>query len=222
MCTPPRLRKNLSGILLMLLLSFQSIGKAQSVVLSQIQQQSQQEADTTSSKGQSDVEFLIGISQIIEQDKARLQNLTMDSSRMEPVFREKSMQFYYIDNRLDSVRNTEISPVELAMMRHEWEQLRDVLDFMLERRRSVHQQIKILERKLDKEQEAIDFVMKGNMANIWEIIEQRETQKFTDKLSLDSPSISDTIVLDDAEALDQINTNEYNWRIVEAERELEV
>ena len=221
MCTPSRIHK-LSGILLILLWSFQGIGKAQHVDLSQIQPQDQQEVNASSSEDQSDVELLVGLSQIIEQDKTRLQYLKRDSTRLEPVFRETSVQFYHVDAQLDSIKNTEISPENLAMIEHEWQQLKDALDFLLERRRSIHQQIKILQRKLDKEQEAIEFVMKGEMANIQEITAQRAMQEGAGKLPSDSVHISDTTGLDDAVDLHPMDPNEYNWRVVEAERELEI
>lgn len=215
------LPKKLSGLFLTLFF-FQGLSMAQNDSLKETQPPSQQTADAASTKAQSDVELLVGISQVIEQDKARLQNLKRDSSRLEPIFQLTTAQFYQVDTQLDSAQNMETSPEKLAMIEHEWEQLRDVLDFRLEVRRSIYQQIKILQRKIDKEQEAINFIMKGEMANILERTAESEMQKESEELLSDSISISDTTKLEDAVDISQTDLIEYNWRVVENERELRI
>ena len=55
------------------------------------------------------IEFLIGISQIIENDKDRLQTLKEDSIALEPLFKQLGSRFYEIDKMRDSIQQRSVS-----------------------------------------------------------------------------------------------------------------
>jgi small conductance mechanosensitive channel len=178
-----------------------------------------QQADqqkTSSVSASSDVELLIGISQVIEQDKVTLQRLKDDSIRLEPLFQENTAQLNRLDTQLDSTQTRDTTAEQLAILQVEWKSSKRLLDLMLEYRRSIHQRIKILEQKINKMQEAADFAAKGELASILEITEQNELQEEADNAPSDPVSTPDT------SAINQTDLGEYNWRVVEANRELEI
>lgn len=177
------------------------------------------EADSTGIGSQSDTELLIRFSQIMDQDKRRLSELRTDSSRLDPIFQERSQLLYRADERLDSLEAAETSPEQVALVKHERQQLKGLLNFLLERRRAIHQQIRILTRKIEKQQEAIDFVMKGEMTNVLEITEDQVLMADT----LAAPATLPDSTLQNSNAVISItNPNQYNWEVVEASRELEI
>ena len=69
--------------------------------------------------------------------------------------------------QLDSLRDVgKIS--ENPLIKYEWMQLKGILDFLLERRRTLHLQLKILQRKLEKEEEVLNFFSSGERSTILE------------------------------------------------------
>ena len=206
--------KSFFSILLVVSLPFPGIGKTQQ----------QYQEDTLPSESFTDLEsvkFLVGLSQLIIQDKARLNNLKKDSSSLEPVFNETAIRFSRVNDQLGSLKNTVGSTQNTATVEQEWEKLEDGLEYLLSRRRNVHQQIKILKRKIEKEQESFALAMKGKATLVMEISEQYTLQEDTDSIVLDSTGVSDTTLYEKDINFNQVNT-EYNWRIVDAERELEI
>ncbi|MEK6480552.1 mechanosensitive ion channel family protein [Catalinimonas sp. 4WD22] len=181
------------------------------------------QSDTFSVKAtnQSDIAFLLGLSQLIIKDKSRLRKLKLDSAQLEPVFQRTAIQFNQTDIRLDSLMNLPDPGIALATVEQEWKKLEDGLAYMLKRRRSIHQQMKVLQRKINKEQEAFSLAMKGTPAMVMEITEKKLLQDDNQSTLLDSANTSDTTLYEEEITFDKVNT-EYNWRIVEAERELEI
>ena len=214
MSTYSTLFKSFFSIFLVMSLPFQGIGKTQQ----------QYQEDTLQSESSTDLEsvkFLVGLSQLILQDKARLNNLKKDSSSLEPVFNETAIQFSRINDQLDSLKKTVGSTQNTATLEQEWEKLEDGLEYLLNRRRNIHQQIKILKRKIEKEQESFALAMKGKATMVMEILEQYTSKEDTDSVVLDSVGVLDTTLYEKDINFDQVNT-EYNWRIVDAERELAI
>lgn len=170
---------------------------------------------------QSDIAFLLGLSQLIIKDKSRLRKLKLDSAQLEPTFQRTAFQFNQTDIKLDSLMNLPDPGIALTTLEQEWKKLEDGLEYMLKRRRSIHQQLKVLQRKIDKEQEAFSLAMKGTPAMVMEITEKNILQDDSKATLLDSASLSDTTLYEEEITFDQVNT-EYNWRIVEAERKLKI
>src|SRR5688572_923038 len=92
--------------------------------------------DTIGNNRRSDIEFLIGLSQIIEKDKDRLESLKEDSIALEPLFKQLGRKFYEIDKMRDSLQQRSISREYVASINYQWQYLRDILDFLLDRRRT--------------------------------------------------------------------------------------
>ena len=119
------------------------------------------EAVADSIDQKSDVEFLIGFDQVIANDKDRLQKLVDDSIAIEPLFKEKSVRFYNINRMFDSLRSNAASPEQTAPVDFERRRLKEILHFFLERRRSIHFQIRLLSLKVKKEEEILKYFLKG-------------------------------------------------------------
>jgi small-conductance mechanosensitive channel len=189
---------------------------------SQLPQAEVQVRDSLGVITRSEVELIVNFTQIIEEDKNRLQTLRNDSSRLEAQFRDISLQSYNKNRLLDSLQAADagIDTEPAAVVEQEWSQLREILDFLLERRRSIHQQIRILERKLRKEQETIEFIFKGERAAILEITEQNARQSLNRQSVADSSELAGQSLADTLNRVELIDVSRYNWRVAEAEREL--
>lgn len=177
-------------------------------------------SDTVGSQG-SDVEFLIGVRQIIEKDKDRLQRIKNDSSTFEPIFEQLSSRFYHLVNALDSTLQQPMSSHQETLMKYERQHLQEILDFLLDRRRSMEVQSRILEYKIEKEQEVLNFFMKGKMYTILEATVQKGWQEYTAPVSSDTTLLRGDS-LENQSNFDARNPNQFNWSVVETERELQI
>jgi len=171
------------------------------------------------------IEFLIGISQIIERDKDRLQNLKDDSITLEPLFKQLGSRFYEIDKMRDSIQQRSVSSEQVASINYQWEYLRDILDFLLDRRRTMELQRKILGHKIEKEQEALDFFMKGEIFAIVESTLQKGWEDSNSAEENEVPSNDGNAKTDTTAAVvprEDNGADDYNWSVIEMERELQV
>ena len=181
--------------------------------------------DTIGDNRRSDIEFLIGVSQIIEKDKDRLQSLKDDSITLEPLFKHLSSRFYEIDKMRDSTQQRSVSREYVASINYQWEYLRDILDFLLDRRRTMELQRKILGHKIEKEQEALDFFMKGEIFAIVEATLQKGWEDSKSAEENEAPSNEGNAKTDttaDAEPHEENGADDFNWSVIEMERELQV
>src|SRR5688572_20456148 len=87
--------------------------------------------DTIGYNRRDDIEFLIGLSQVIEKDKDRLQSLKEDSITLEPLFKQLGSRFYDIDKVRDSLQQQSVSSEYVNSLNYQWQYLRDILDFCL-------------------------------------------------------------------------------------------
>src|SRR5688572_28411048 len=85
--------------------------------------------DSVGDTRKSDIEFLIGLSQIIEKDKDRLQSLKEDSITLEPLFLKLASRFNGIDMKRDSLQQHSAPREHIASINYQWQYLRDILDF---------------------------------------------------------------------------------------------
>jgi small conductance mechanosensitive channel len=162
------------------------------------------------------LELLLMINQEIARDKATLQNLLNDSTKLEPYFQNKTKRFLELDAGLDTVQKEEISPQQLSILEIEWESTKLDIDFSLEYRRSIYQKIKILKRKIIKLEEVAEFITIGELGGIMEIDEQMQySRKSTGNQKFE-------MIQADTALLDFPSLNQYNWRVVVAERELDL
>ncbi len=181
--------------------------------------------DTIGNNRRSDIEFLIGVSQIIENDKDRLQSLKEDSLTLEPLFKELGSRFYHIDKLRDSLQRGSVSHEYAASINYQWEYLRDILDFLLDRRRTMELQRKILGHKIEKEQEALDFFMKGEIFAVVEATLQKgwEDSKAAEKKEESSNEADvNADTTGNSEPRDAGGADDYNWSVIEMERELQI
>ena len=178
------------------------------------QQQNSDAKDST--KNSSEASVLIEVSQTIERHKIRLQNLKNDSVRIEPNFQHYSRTLYRLNELLDSLREGQQPTSELKPVEYEWNHVRDILDFLLARRRSIHLQINILSDKLKKEKELMDLLIEGETLSAL----RRTDHKITPSAEAVKADTTGSAA-EPEEDLEATNLEQYNWRIIERERELE-
>ena len=181
--------------------------------------------DTVGDNRRSDIEFLIGVSQIIEKDKDRLQSLKEDSITLEPLFNQLGRKFYEIDKMRDSLQQRRVSREYVAFINYQWQYLRDILDFLLDRRRTMELQRKILIQKIEKEEEALDFFMKGEIFAIVEATLQKgweDSKAAEEKEESSNEANVKTDTAANAEPREESGADDYNWSVIELERELQV
>ena len=181
--------------------------------------------DTVGDNRRSDIEFLIGLSQIIEKDKDRLQSLKEDSITLEPLFKQLGSRFYEIDKVRDSLQQQSVSREYVASINYQWQYLRDILDFLLDRRRTMELQRKILAHKIEKEQEVLDFFMKGETFAIVEATLQKgweDSKAAEEKEESSNEADVKTDTAANAEPREEAGADDYNWSVIEMERELQV
>jgi small-conductance mechanosensitive channel len=123
------------------------------------------EQDSVPANTVSEVDLLIDLVRIIEVDKDRLEDLKSDSARVEPIFKTKSAELYVLDSKIES------SPdhPDLEAFKYERQNIRNILDFLLARRRALMLQNQILENKIEKEKAALNFFIKGESFSITEM-----------------------------------------------------
>jgi len=173
--------------------------------------------------GDANIEFLISLSQIVEKDKDRLQSLMEDSITLEPVFKQLGRRFYEIDKTRDSLAEQSILPEQMALINYQWQYLRDILDFLLDRRRTMELQRKILDHKINKELEVLNFFMKGEAFAILEATVEKGWQDANAQEDEEAPDPEDTNdTTANPAANEQKTADEYNWSVIEMERELQV
>jgi len=168
-----------------------------------------QQIQDDSTKESSEASILIEVSQVIERHKIRLQNLKNDSARIEPMFQKNSKRFYDLNEKVDSLRAAQFKGPELVVTNYEWNHLRDIIDFLLDRRRSIHLQISILTDKLKKEKDLMHLLMAAETLSALRITDETQNK------NQEAPKRNSIFVTDDGrEDLERIDADRYNWRIV--------
>jgi small-conductance mechanosensitive channel len=109
----------------------------------------------------SDAELFIGIQRLIVRDQERLRSLKARSDQLGSEFKVASKRFNRLDEELKAARKAQKAPTEIKALEQRWALARDEIDPLLERRQAVDQQLKILQRKLEKLKETLDFVASG-------------------------------------------------------------
>lgn len=204
--------------------SFGSYPKVSSMLLIMILQMSfsgyshcfgQTSDDQVIKQDSSNLSLLIMLNKSIERDRATLYELRNDSARLEPYYQKNTSQLISLNARLDSLQASTATPEEKAILQFELESTKREVDLFLQYRRSIYQRIRILEQKIKKMQEGAEFIAKGELAGVLEITEQSEQADVDDLLTegLSGGIDTSSVILTDL--------GEYNWRVVEARRELE-
>lgn len=167
----------------------------------QVSNRSSASPDNTENDLRTEVQFLIDQAQELELNRLRLGKLKNDSSRIEPAFRSKPAAFYALDREADASPVTTFKDSALLIQKLNHDQR--VLDFLLQRRRSVQLQIRILEKKIGKDEHLLHLVLQGkSLAVDWR-----------------SPHYADTIPEDDKRDSSETEQS-YRWSVVSAAMEL--
>ncbi len=113
--------------------------------------------------GLSEAEVLIRIQQIIAQDQRRLRSLESRSEQLAREFEAASKRFKGLEAELKTARKAQKAPAEIKALEERWALTRDELDPLFQRRQAMDQQIKILQRKIEKQKEALDLITSGQV-----------------------------------------------------------
>lgn len=133
----------------------------------------------------SDAEILISARALYEQDRARLQRLQQRAEDLGRAFEESSERFRLLDEERKQAREasagTNADPidagrdeaaatedpgpdvVDLEALAQRWESAREELDLLIRRRQTVDEAMRIVEAKLAKMDEAIEFITFGHL-----------------------------------------------------------
>ncbi|HEY7316027.1 MAG TPA: mechanosensitive ion channel domain-containing protein [Candidatus Binatia bacterium] len=111
----------------------------------------------------SEAEILIRLQQIIAQDQRRLRALESRSEQLAREFEAASKRFNNLDAELKAARKAQKAPAEITALEGRWALARDELDPLFQRRQAIDQQIKILQRKIEKQKEALDWISSGQV-----------------------------------------------------------
>ena len=111
----------------------------------------------------SDAELFISIQRRIVQEQGRIRFLKARSDELGRDFKVASKRFNRLDEELKAAGKAQKAPTEITTLEQRWKFARDQIDPLLERRQAVDQQIKIVQRKLDKLKETLDFVASGEV-----------------------------------------------------------
>lgn len=125
---------------------------------------------------QSAARVLLWIRRILEEDRQRLAVLLARSQVLDKRLKAASERFERLDEELAAARQAAevretapdaapeaAPPAEIVSLESEWEHARDEVDLLLRSRQAVDQQVQILERKLEKQQEALQIVTTGGL-----------------------------------------------------------
>ncbi len=118
---------------------------------------------TKITSGLSEAEILIRIQQIIAQDQRRLRALESRSEQLAREFEAASKRFNRLDTELKAARKSEKAPAEITALEGRWALTRNELDPLFQRRQAIDQQIQILQRKIEKQKEALDWITSGQV-----------------------------------------------------------
>jgi small conductance mechanosensitive channel len=119
---------------------------------------------------------LVWIRRILEEDRQRLAVLQARSRVLDDRLKATSERFERLDEELAAARQAgearEMAPdatpeaesaAEPVWLETEWEHARDEVDLLLQSRQALEQHVHILERKLEKQQEALEVVTAGGL-----------------------------------------------------------
>jgi small conductance mechanosensitive channel len=125
---------------------------------------------------QSAARVLLWIRRILEEDRQRLAVLLARSRVLDDRLEAASERFERLDEELAAARQAgegrETAPgaapegapaAELVWLETEWEHAREEVDLLLRSRQGVDQHVQILERKLEKQKEALQVVTTGGL-----------------------------------------------------------
>jgi small conductance mechanosensitive channel len=113
----------------------------------------------------SDAEILIWTQQIIVEDQNRLRALKSHSGQLARAFESASSLFNRLDAELKGARKEEPGSVDLASVEEKWARSRDQVELLLQRRQAMDKQIEVLQRKIDKQKEALEFITLGQASS---------------------------------------------------------
>jgi len=119
----------------------------------------------------SGAELLARIQQLIVQDEERLRTLETRTRALAREFEAASARFKAVDEERAALRarvqaaaaetaanGAAPSEAEIAAVDAAWHDARDHFDFVIQRRQSADQQLEVVRRKIEKQQEALDFL----------------------------------------------------------------
>jgi small conductance mechanosensitive channel len=125
---------------------------------------------------QSAARVLLWIRRILEEDQQRRAVLMARSQVLAKGLEAATERFERLDDELAEARQAgqarepapeaapDVSPAaELVWLETEWEHAREEIDLLLRSRQTVDQHVQILERKLEKQQEALQIVTTGGL-----------------------------------------------------------
>jgi small conductance mechanosensitive channel len=128
---------------------------------------------------QSAARVLLWIRRILEEDRQRLAVLLARSRVLDDRLEAASERFERLDGELAAARQAgearetvpgaapEAAPAaELMWLETEWERARDEVDLLLRSRQAVDRHVQILERKIEKQQEAVQVVTTGGLPQL--------------------------------------------------------
>jgi small-conductance mechanosensitive channel len=150
------------------------------------------------------VDLYISMNQRLDRDKERLDELQRDSIWIEPLYQKASLEFDKLNQQIDSLSklNTEDS-----LLQQRQSLTRNIFEFLLERRKTIHQILFLMNLKLPIESEIVNFFLKDEDAALFEIV-------------LQDKGIEDIFVADSLSELKNVGRAAYDLRIDQEERVL--
>lgn len=196
-----------SGLLILLLLvPFYVYGQSSDQALAE-----QMEGDYSTN-----LSLLIRLNKAIEQDRATLYQLRSDSSRLEPYFEKNTQEFTALNAKIDSLGNQNFQREDQAILELNWKMEKSEIDLLLQYRRSIHQRIQILDQKIEKMQEGVELITKGELSGA-----VNNTNEKNNDLDSNMAIPNDTAPTADPINVSTEELDDYNWRVVETKREIE-
>jgi hypothetical protein len=150
------------------------------------------------------VDLYISMNQRLDRDKERLDELQRDSIWIEPLYQKASLEFDKLNQQIDSLSklNTEDS-----LLQQRQSLTRNIFEFLLERRKTIHQILFLMNLKLPIESELVNFFLKDEDAALFEIV-------------LQDKGIEDIFAADSLSELKNVGRAAYDLRIDQEERVL--
>ena len=111
----------------------------------------------------SGAEILIRLQKYIANDEQRLIQLENNYEQLQQETEKLTAEFNTLDSEHQKSGDAGIFPSENTDLAQRWEYIRKVLDLHLQSRQAVQQQINVLEKKIEKQKEVVNFITIGQI-----------------------------------------------------------
>lgn len=143
----------------------------------------------------SGAEILIRLQRYIATDQQRLIRLRNRNAQLEQEVENLTEQFNNLDTEYQKSRQTDT--LLSSSLEQKWEYVRANLDLLLQSRLAVQQQINVLENKIEKQKEVVDYITLGQIQTVEDtvkvapeppdtIVQEKAVQKIQHRKVLDA------------------------------------